>query len=337
MRPIGGYFEWEFPPVKKQLLHEIAVYLNSGRHALEYILKGLGNIHCLWIPYFTCDAVMLPIQRLGVSWKFYHIDEKLEIAGNLELGENEFLLYTNYYGIKDEYSKQLANQYGEKLILDNAQALYCKPVSGSHQFYSPRKFMGMPDGGIAVTSVPDTASELPVDKSFDRCKHLLKRIELSPSEGYDDFKDVSKAIAEVPLSQMSNLSKSIFASVDLDDIKLKRRENFECIHRALKATNRLQIPSMDFFECPLVYPYWADNGSAIKKQLIEQQVFVATYWPNVFEWCKLTDLECELADHVVCIPIDQRYGIEDMKYMCEKIEELLDVDWQMPLSSVRGS
>ena len=313
MRPIGGYFEWEFPSAKGQQLHKNAVYLNSGRHALEYILKGLGNIRCLWIPYFTCDAVMLPIQRVGASWKFYHINEKLEIADNLELGENEFILYTNYYGIKDEYSKLLAKQYGEKLILDNAQALYCRSVSSSHQFYSPRKFMGMPDGGLAVTTVPDTTGELPIDKSFDRCKHLLKRIELPPSEGYSDFKDVSKAITEAPLCQMSNLSKSIFASVDLDGIKHKRRENFERIHKALKATNRLQIPSINSFECPLVYPYWADNGDSLKKKLIEQQVFVATYWPNVFEWAKQNDLEYELANHVVCIPIDQRYGNEDMK------------------------
>lgn len=319
MKPIGGYFEWEFPPARKQELHKNAVYLNSGRHALEYILKGLGNIHCLWIPYFICDAVMLPIQRLGVSWKFYHIDEKLEIVGNLELGEGEFILYTNYYGIKDVYSKQLAKRYGEKLILDNAQALYCKSVSGSHQFYSPRKFMGMPDGGLAVTTVPDTSSELSVDKSFDRCKHLLKRIEFSPSEGYSDFKDVSKAIAETPLCQMSNLSKSIFSSVDLGEIKFKRRKNFEYIHKALKANNRLQIPSMDSFECPLVYPYWIDNGDALKKKLIEQQVFVATYWPNVFEWAQQKDLEYELANHVVCIPIDQRYSEQNMERILKTI------------------
>ena len=60
-------------------------------------------------------------------------------------------------------------------------------------------------------------------------------------------------------------------------------------------------------------PYWADNGDTLKKKLIEQQVFVATYWPNVFEWAKQNDLEYELANHVVCIPIDQRYGNEDMK------------------------
>lgn len=319
MRPIGGYFEWEFPPAKKQQLHENAVYLNSGRHALEYILKGLGNIRRLWVPYFTCDAVMVPIQRLGVSWKFYHIDEKFEIADNLELAENEFVLYTNYYGIKDEYCKQLTKQYGEKLILDNAQALYCKSVSGSHQFYSPRKFMGMPDGGLAVTTIPDTASELPIDKSFDRCKHLLKRIEFSPSEGYNDFKAVSKTIAEAPLCQMSNLSKSIFASVDLDDIKCKRRENFKCIHNALNATNRLRIPSMDSFECPLVYPYWVDNGDTLKKKLIEGNIFVATYWPNVFEWCNQTDLEYVLAKHVVCIPVDQRYDQDEMNLIVQEV------------------
>lgn len=315
MKPIGGYFEWEFPPIKKQQLHESTVFLNSGRHALEYILRGLGNIRCLWIPYFTCDAIMLPIQRLGISWKFYHIDEKLEIAGDLELAENEFVLYTNYYGIKDEYCRQLAQKYGEKLILDNAQALYCKPVLCSHQFYSPRKFMGMPDGGLAVTTVPDTTSELPVDKSFDRCAHLLKRIELAPSEGYKDFKGVSKSISESPVCQMSLISKSIFTSVNLNDIKRKRRENFEYIHNALGPINRMEIPSMDSFECPLVYPYWTDNGDVVKKKLIEQHVFVATYWPSVFEWTEQKELEYELANHVVCLPVDQRYGIVDMKFV----------------------
>ena len=313
MKPIGGYFEWEFPPPQKQRLHENAVYLNSGHHALEYILQGLQNVKCLWLPYFTCDVVLQPLQKLNIPYKFYGIDANLELSENIELNDGEYLLYTNYYGVKDAYCNQVAEKYGCRAIIDNAQALYCKLIRELNQFYSPRKFMGMPDGGLAVTTFPDTASELPIDKSFDRCKHLLKRIEFSPSEGYNDFKAVSKAIAEAPLCQMSNLSKSIFASVDLDDIKRKRRENFESIHNALKATNRLQIPSMNSFECPLVYPYWADNGDTLKKKLIEKQIFIATYWPNVFEWCKPTDLEYKLADHVVCIPIDQRYGKEEME------------------------
>lgn len=318
MKPIGGYFEWEFPVARNSELHDGAVYLNSGRHALEYILKGIGNIRSLWISYFTCDAVIEPLKRLGISWKFYHINANLEIADTIHLQDGEYLLYTNYYGIKDAYVKQVVKSNGNRVIIDNAQALYCKAIA-SHQFYSPRKFMGMPDGGLAVTNVPNTAASLPVDSSYDKCTHLLKRHELLPSEGYNDFKAVSRKIAESALSQMSNISRRILASVDLDDIKQKRRQNFERIHQLLASTNRLQIPPLDSFACPLIYPYLSNNGRELKKKLIEQEIFVATYWPNVFEWTNQNDTEYELANHVVCIPIDQRYATEDMERIATAI------------------
>lgn len=318
MKPIGGYFEWEFACAHKNALHDNSVYLNSGRHALEYILSGLSGISAIWIPYFTCDVVLEPLKRLGVQWKFYCINEDLEIAEDIALQDGECLLYTNYYGVKDVYAQHLVKVYGERLIVDNAQALYCGAVA-AHQFYSPRKFMGMPDGGIAVTSVPDVADSLPADYSYDRCSHLLKRVEMIPAEGYADFKANSKKIAELPLSRMSGISRRVLDSADLDGIKQSRRRNFEYLHGVLGPTNRLNVPPMGAFACPLVYPYWSDNGSLLKKRLIEQGVFVATYWPNVLEWTKKGALEYEMANNIVCIPIDQRYGLEEMEYICSKI------------------
>lgn len=317
MKSIGGYFEWEFPPARKQELHENAVYLNSGRHALEYILQGLQNVKCLWIPYFTCDVVLQPLQKLNIPYKFYRINTDLELNENIELGDGEYLLYTNYYGIKDAYGNQIAEKYSDRAIIDNAQALFCKPIVGLNQFYSPRKFMGMPDGGMAVTNFPNTENQLPVDQSFDRCSHLLKRLELIPAEGYNDFRENSKKIAAAPLSRMSEISRKIFGSVDLDYVKQKRRENFAYLHKALHSENKLNIPSMDQFQCPLVYPFWSDNG--LKNQLINAEIFVATYWPNVFEWTKPSDLEYELANNVVCIPVDQRYSEEDMERIVKEI------------------
>lgn len=319
MKPIGGYFEWEFPANRSDELHKGAVYLNSGRHALEYILRGLGNVRCLWIPYFTCDVVLQPLNKLGIAHKFYHINENLELASEINLADGEYLLYTNYYGIKDSYCTCVAEKYGERVIVDNAQALFCKVIPGIHQFYSPRKYMGMPDGGIAVTKIADYSETLSSDRSFDRCSHLLKRMEMIPSEGYADFKLNSKKIAEAPLSLMSPISKNIYGSVDLDFIKRRRRSNFERLHKALSSSNCLRIPAMDDFACPLVYPYWHENGKALKKKLIADNIFVATYWPNVFEWTSPNDLEYELAERVVCIPIDQRYGFDDMDRIIEEI------------------
>ena len=232
-KPIGGYFEWEFPPLKKISIHSNALLLNSGRHALEYILKGLGNVSRLYIPYFTCDVVLQPLHRLNIPYSFYHINESLEIAIDIQLSDGEYLLYTNYYGIKDMYVKYIAERYGDKIIIDNAQSLFC-PEYAIHQFYSPRKFIGMPDGGLVVSDVEGLYDSLPKDKSYDRCSHLLKRHELIPSEGYGDFKNNSHKIVDSQMSRMSEISKSILRSVDMDFIKQRRLANFNQLHNALK-------------------------------------------------------------------------------------------------------
>lgn len=317
MQSIGGYFEWEFPAKTGSPLHPEALRLNSARFALEYILRGFSNLKKVWVPYFTCEVVLEPLQRLGIEWKFYHVDESLEIASLIELRDDECIVYTNYYGIKDAYVPQLVEMYGTKLIVDNAQALYCAPIA-KHQFYSPRKFVGMPDGGLAVTDVAGDLENMPRGLSFERCSHLLKRIDLGASGAYGDFQKNDDSLSSEKLSLMSNLSSRIYDSIDFERVRETRRENFEYIHEKLGSSNRLKVPSMDAFACPLVYPYWSDRNN-LKKDLIERNIFVATYWPNVFEWCKSTDLEYELAKYVVCIPIDQRYGKEEMKVILREV------------------
>ncbi len=320
MKPIGGYFEWEFPQLRDFELHDRSVLLNSGRHSLEYILRGLGHVKKLYIPYFTCEVVLQPLTRLQIPYSFYHIDENLEIANQIQLTDCEYILYTNYYGIKDVYVADLIKIYGDHLIIDNAQALYAPSYAQANQFYSPRKFMGMPDGGIAVTNFPSYAEDLPLDESWNRCSHLLKRHELIPSEGYMDFRENSKKVAETALRRMSELSKHILQSVDLDAIRSRRLANFNKLHESLGSDNRLSIPSVDSFACPLVYPYWTDDAD-LKKRLISNNIFVATYWPNVLEWCKAADVEYQLTSNTVCIPIDQRYNQEDMNGIIKIVQD----------------
>lgn len=312
-KPIGGYFEWEFPPQRNYTIHSNAVLLNSGRHALEYILRGLGDVSKLYIPYFTCDVIIQPLKYLNIPYTFYQINENLEIALDIQLSSGEYLLYTNYYGVKDTYVEHIAEKYRDKIIIDNAQALFC-PEYAVHQFYSPRKFMGMPDGGMVISNVDGFEDSLPIDKSYDRCSHLLKRHELIPSEGYLDFKENSYKIVDSPLSRMSNISRMILHSVDMEFIKQRRLANFNQLHWALKRHNKLSQllgPDNLVYSVPLVYPFWTENDD-LKQHLIQNNVFVATYWPNVFEWTKETDLEYQIAKHVVCIPIDQRYGEKDI-------------------------
>lgn len=100
MKEIGGYLELELED-RGDFLHSDGICLNSGRNALEYILISCSGISKIWIPYFTCEVILEPIRKLNIPYSFYPINERLEIEGLLQLGESEYLLYTNYYGIKD--------------------------------------------------------------------------------------------------------------------------------------------------------------------------------------------------------------------------------------------
>jgi hypothetical protein len=65
------------------------------------------------------------------------------------------------------------------------------------------------------------------------------------------------------------------------------------------------------------------DGDKIKKKLTSQKVFVATYWVDVLDRCTKDSVEYKLVNNAVFLPIDQRYEVDDIAYICEKIELLI--------------
>lgn len=310
-KAIGGYFSLEISKAQNGYIHTKGIHLNSGRNALEYILKSITVVQKLYIPYYTCDVILEPITKLGIPYGYYRIDEHLELADEIQLDKDEYLLVTNYFGIKDAYIKKLAKQYGKQLIVDNAQALYAEQLEGIKTIYSPRKFVGIPDGGIAYIDNSLDVADMEQDVSYNRCSHLLKRLDLGAEAGYNDFRANSRQLVNQPIRRVSNLTWHLLQGIDFEEVKKRRWKNFMQLHQALSSINRLHIPETETFACPMVYPLYISDMT-LKKRLIENKIFVATYWPNVLEWCREGMLEHELANKVIAIPIDQRYENEDM-------------------------
>lgn len=311
MKEIGGYFELELPRSQEIYLHSDGIKVNSGRHALEFILRCLGNnVKKIWLPYYSCEVVTQPIQKLGLDYGFYPINNHFEIDEVPNLGSGEYLIVNNYFGIKDSYIRSLVPNYGDRIIIDNAQAWYCEEIQAAGSLYSPRKFFGLPDGGVAYVK-NNNIYNLETDSSSGRCSHLLKRIDMNAGMGYADFRNNSAELNETPLLRMSGLTERILSSIDFNEAKERRIANYRRLHEALGKTNLLNLPQMDSFTCPMVYPLWTDDKS-LRQRLIENRIFVATYWPNVFHWCDVDSIEYRMAEHIIPLPIDQRYGEEDM-------------------------
>lgn len=317
MEAIGGYFELEYP--KGEHYHKNSIHLNTARNCFEYVLRAKGYAK-VYVPYYTCEVMLEPIQKLGLTFEYYKINEKLEPSMLPELKSDEAFLYTNYFGLKQSCVIMLALLYGQQLVVDNAQAFYAKPIKGIDTFYSARKFFGLADGAYLYTDKL-LQQGFEQDCSFERMSHLLKRIDIGAEAGYLDFRRNDDDLIGRDIKKMSNLTEFLLSGIDYEYAKKRRRENYLFLDKALMKTNRIHL-ELDDNAVPMVYPYLTKDVS-LKKKLIEDRVFVATYWPNI-EYKDGFATECDLALNVIPLPCDQRYGEKEMERIIKLINSYLE-------------
>ena len=318
MKEIGGYFSLELSELDEY--HEQALRLNTGRSCLEYILCARGY-KAIYIPYYTCDVVLEPILKRNIKPKFYHIDDRFEIVDDIELGENEGILYTNYWGLNDHNVITYARKYKEKLIVDNTQAFYSNPVKGVDSFYSCRKFFGVPDGAYLYSEIV-LQQEFGRDVSYNRLAFLTKRIDISAEAGYEDFKENDRSLSNCSILRMSAFTQRMMCSIDYESVKNKRLQNFQYLHSQLRQINELNI-TIGFMSVPMVYPLLIQHGNELRTFLINNKIFVAKYWPNVVSWVTEDTVEYGLTSQLVALPIDQRYGKKEMERIIQIVSSYL--------------
>ncbi|MFT4801464.1 MAG: hypothetical protein ACI93N_001236 [Flavobacteriaceae bacterium] len=300
MKSIGGYFELELG--KSKTYHNNALCLNTGRNALEYILLA-SNYKKVYLPIFSCEVLLEPIEKHNLDIEFYTIDEFLEPIFDFDIiKQNEGFLYINYFGLKDEFVNVLANRC-TNLIIDNSQGFYSCPLPNIDTFYSPRKYFGVSDGAyLYPTKRLDVTLE--IDFSFDRFEHLLRRIDVSPENGFPIFVKNDLKLRNQSIKKMSKLTQFILASIDYDKCASLRNRNFEFLHNNLQKRNKLNFDKLKS-NASMIYPFWTENKD-LKKTLLENKIYTPTYWPSVKENCKKDSLENKLVNEVVYLPIDQR-------------------------------
>jgi len=305
MKEIGGYFELEL--AFKEVYHTSAIKLNSGRNAFKYILKA-QNIKKIYIPNFICNSIIEPLVELSISYEFYNIDSSFEIIQEIDLLKDERILYVNYFALKSQYVKRLADKYQNNLIIDNTQDFFEKPLKNIDTIYSPRKFFGVSDGGYLYAN--HLLEELlTFDESYIHSEQLLGRADKEASLFYNKYIKAEQRLINQPIKKMSNLTNKILSSIDYERIKQKRKENFEYLHNELKEINLLE--NIDIKSTPFIYPF-ITNDLQLREKLIKNKIYIAKYWSEVLDRDTISNVEIDFVNKLIPLPIDQRYDFDDM-------------------------
>jgi hypothetical protein len=308
---IGGYFELELNKGNSNF-HNTPYRFNSGRAALGFILDNRKPVN-VYVPFYTCDALLAPFEKLGINYTFYQINEKLEIKSLPKLLPNEMLLYVNYYDIKRSYTDYLSQLYKDKFISDCTQAYFLKGNGISWYFNSCRKFFGVPDGSFLYT--PTAIDWTSIYEQFKPNEnfltaHLLARFNGETQKGYPFFQD-NEVLNGEQTSKISKLSSYLLSNIDEELAISTRKANFNFLHEMLQESNQLTIiPDKD--SSSSFYPYLPDK-MIDKVQFWKQQIFIPNFWNDCLKRPEnnLFPMEVYLSEYLIPIPIDHRYQSED--------------------------
>lgn len=318
----GGYLPLELPKGRGHYYTSKkgtnVLNLNAGRTAFHCaaIDSGMKRIH---LPYFTCEETRLPFDELGIEVVEYYIEDDFTpiLTG---YSQNDYVLWTNYYGNASQKTIERIVQAYPNLIIDNCHAFFSRPVEHAYNCYSARKFFGVNDGAYLIKNSLSSFSQLPIDQSTNYARHLIDQIETGTNSGYlASLENEDRLVGNYKI--MSKFTEKILGTVDYEDIKIRRRKNFLIFHETLKYLNDFPVDLTS--DTHFYYPFLLEQEN-LRYKLIEKRVYNPQWWKHVTDKLPKTSIEFRLAKFTILLPLDQRYEPQDIQDICRIVLECVE-------------
>lgn len=339
-------------------------YTASGREAIELALISLEREkpklpkRCL-MPAYMCDSVFLPFQHRGWELIFYSVDRELETAGEeifrLALEHDPGLVFVHpYYGTDTcrGLRRQLSalRRSGVMVMEDVTQAYYLQETGRDADFIvgSLRKWYAVPDGGFVASDLP-LAEEVLLDGEAyakERIAPLVQKWEYLRQEGLTEeerqrqkaaFYTKNRALEEQldcyeGVRRLSRLSAHILSQADEEAAGRKRAENYSYLYEKVVGMKRLWPILMKGDEAPLYFPVYVKERNELQRFLAERGIYAPVLWPvGELNRDELRGDEAYIFEHMLALPIDQRYGTAEM----EQIVQTLTLYENQPVIGIR--
>ena len=328
------------------------IWLSTGRSAIEFAIKAIeeqkpGLKKVALLPSFTCDTVFEPFLKRGYELYYYPVGFDLAATSDTILEtalycDASIVLFHRYFGF-DTLDRQVDKMCdilrgrGKYTIEDCTQCLYSAIPRAQSDFTigSIRKWTGTPDGGFVVShkmrlnnkpvSYDMELEKAKVEASYAKYRFLFehqgdKGEMLAMYRKAEDILDNQKEIYAI-----SEMSVKVQANLNKVNLVRKRRENFELLSNELTGKIKPVFRVGSIMEVPLYFPVLVDDRTGLQKHLANYAIYAPVVWPKDEQ----QPTQCEGAEnayqHLLCIPIDQRYDADDMYRIVDTINNYYKV------------
>ena len=308
--------------------------LFNVRSAIMIIAEAL-NPRKIWLPSFLCPTILSAFEKFLSRIEYFKINNELKLASfNIidKLRPKDLFLFIDYFGFpfEPELISELRNK-GVTLIQDCSQALFFDWKQSKADFcvYSPRKFVGVPDGGILHIHYKEDINFPKLQNPPEEILHHLFTAVIMRRQ-FDIYggNRVWNKHFSLGLSQFTPgyFKMSEFSSVLLryafnyQQIQQQRRINYQILSSKLR--DIAIFPDLEEDIVPFGFPIKVEKRNQLQKKLFQNNIYPPIHW-NIKNHVPLRFSDShQLSHQIMTLPCDQRYNEDDMNQMADIIKEL---------------
>jgi dTDP-4-amino-4,6-dideoxygalactose transaminase len=210
-------------------------------------------------------------------------------------------------------------------VQDCAHSLGTDPAWGDWLLYSPRKVIGVPDGGILVAQhedLPNLPTVAGTDFAFalPSIERFEDRGETDNQRWYAHYVQAEAAMT-AGAQAMSRLSLELLQSADVGIDGDLRRKNYAILNARLREQAFFRDARISFV--PLGFPIRVRSAVTLAEQLAQKRIFAARHWRSLPSDASIFADEHRLARELLTLPCDYRYGEPEMHRVADAVVEAL--------------
>lgn len=323
--------------VQRYLADENVLFYDSGRSAIKALISIIRKGKIL-LPSYLCKSVVSCFQDFRID--YYLVNEQFEI--NIESLESKLdktvtaVYIMHYFGVLQKAEvlcciKQRQEEFHYIIIEDTTHSFLTKKCTiGDYQVCSLRKWFAIPDGGILYSRKPFMP-----DNNCRQCNPnsakileamLLKQMYIENKANTNTLYRRIFAQQEENLDRqesvyaLSEISSVILECTNLNTVIRQRKRNWNYISKNLRTPYVLPVyRRISDDTVPFAFLIKTENKDSFKNYMAENKIYCAFHWPVETEEQQKILVNLELQEHILSLPIDQRYGQEEMEYMIRVI------------------
>ena len=346
---IGGEFEFNsFSNIPNNGLNKLTKnktgsWTTNGRSALYLILqyfKQQGGKH-VHLPAFLCQSILQPVLALELDYSFYPV--QADLTALPDPPSNCAVLLIHYFGFINNTADELRMDSGhDYLLIEDACHVflndeYFNESENQLLFFSTRKHSPTVLGGWCNLELdldePDKDIEVCTWKSL--AARLMKGNYLSDKDSDVDptmedyylklFREVEDSFnSGIQPTRLPQLILNLIDSLSWNTISRKRRDNWQILHELLGNKVEHLFDYLPDGAVPLGHVIRLKNRDRVKEKLAEHRIYAPVHWPLPEEVDKKKFPDSKvLSDSLLTLPIDQRYGPDDMNYIANTLKRIL--------------